>query len=723
MLIDAREETTMSLSVRAGLILAFSCITLLSVVIAGTAIYAEFQISDRQKLINDRAVPAALSARALFADTSALAEMQVAFDRATDLETVETLRVAMKREIEEVNHDLTGLGGLEIDSDSIAMIDEDVAAMTTALMDYMKATTARITLHNQRAEIIDSILQESDEILDITSTLVSNAQGAVTNAVTGLYFKIGRAEPNESIYLALDDIIDLKLFDASQMAGLKVNSLILPNIVERLVVTESVDELESLQNELEVHLKRLSRNVKSIADPQRIIEANESLDVVKNQSDRNTTGGLYQTANMIFENNALRSGLSEKVETAAASLQQNVSNLVSHSTAQISDARSEMQELSAITQTVLISFAVGALVISLAVGFFYVHRNILRRLASLIDATQQLSSGETKVAIPEVSKDELGQMSGALQVFKDNAIEATRLREEQKEIEQRAADEKRESMRVLADNFQTGVGTIVEQVAAAANDMQATAQTVSTVVGNASSKAMDVAAASEEASANVATVAGAAEELGASISEISRQVETQSSMALEATEAARVCDDQIKSLAERTQSIGEVVELITSIAEQTNLLALNATIEAARAGDVGKGFAVVASEVKSLASQTANATEQIADQIGAVQEQTGATVTAIKEINEKIEVMNEVSATIAAAVSEQSTATNEISSNAQGASQGTQEVSENVSSVSQYSQEAGDGASSVLSAAGQLSENAVKLSAQVQEFVAEVRAS
>ena len=351
-------------------------------------------------------------------------------------------------------------------------------------------------------------------------------------------------------------------------------------------------------------------------------------------------------------------------------------------------------------------------------------RSIATPIKAMTSAMERLASREMNTEIVGLGRhDEIGEMAAAVAIFKDNMIEADRLKAAQEENERRAVAEKRRSMHEMADSFEARVGQLVNSVSTSATEMESTAQSMASTAEETDRQAAAVAAASEQTSANVQTVASAAEELTASIDEIARQVAESSRIAGNAVESARRTDLTAQTLAEGAKKIGAVVTLIQTIAGQTNLLALNATIEAARAGEAGKGFAVVASEVKSLAMQTARATTEIAEQVAAIQAASDETVGAIRDIIKTVMGINDTATAIASAVEEQGAATREISRNVQEASRGTQEVTSNIVSVQQAANDSGAAATQVLGAAGLLSRQADDLSHQVGDFLSTVRAA
>jgi methyl-accepting chemotaxis protein len=365
--------------------------------------------------------------------------------------------------------------------------------------------------------------------------------------------------------------------------------------------------------------------------------------------------------------------------------------------------------------------AVALLVVVGAIATL-IGRSITRAMAGLKDRMTRLSGGDLAIEIVETDRsDEIGEMAQAVLIFRDNALAMRQLEREQAEMKAESERDKQRTQQELANSFERRTGGIVGALAGAAAEMQTTARTMSGAASGAREQALAVANGADLASGNVQTVAAAAEELAASIDEIGRQVTAASATTQRAADQSQATNTSIAGLAASARKIGEVVKLINDIASQTNLLALNATIEAARAGDAGKGFAVVASEVKSLATQTARATEDIRTQITAIQGETESAVEAIRIIAATILDVNEISASIAAAVEEQSAATREITRNIHQAASGTQEVSRHISGVSEAVDHAGAAAAQVLSAADGLAGQSETLRGEVDRFLATIR--
>jgi methyl-accepting chemotaxis protein len=369
---------------------------------------------------------------------------------------------------------------------------------------------------------------------------------------------------------------------------------------------------------------------------------------------------------------------------------------------------------------------IGALVIvtlvCISVALMIV-AGVSKPITQMTDAMKRLAGHDLKTEVVGVGrKDEIGAMAAAVQVFKDNMIEADRLANE-KDAERKVKAARAQTLDNLTKSFEAKVRELVNSLSRSAGEMEATAQSMSSTAEETNKQSMTVASATEEASANVQTVASASEELASSIQEIGRQVAQSSKIALKAVDDAKHTDATVQELATGAQKIGEVVTLIQSIASQTNLLALNATIEAARAGEAGKGFAVVASEVKALANQTAKATDDIATQVSQIQDSTKQAVDAIRGIAQTIDEISQIANAIASAVEQQGSATAEIARNVQQAAHGTQEVSKNIVHVKEASAATGAAATQVLGAAGGLSQQAQSLSREVDSFLSGVKAA
>lgn len=389
----------------------------------------------------------------------------------------------------------------------------------------------------------------------------------------------------------------------------------------------------------------------------------------------------------------------------------------------LEDAQAASAAAEAESRWMMTSITIGGAGLGLLFAFLIVVVGVTRPLRAMTSAMNDLAAGKTDLVIPGENRlDEVGAMAKALAVFRDNAIERERL-EAAERAAQAARAERQQRVDTLLDGFRGNMAEVVQIVSSNTRSMETTADHLAKISEAAASQASVAASASEEASSNVQTVAAATEELSASIAEISAQVSQAKTVVGSAAALAGRTNDDVGHLAQAAQKIGEVVGLIRAIAEQTNLLALNATIEAARAGEAGKGFAVVAAEVKSLASQTAKATDEIASQVSGIQGSTKHAVDAIGKITSTMDEINAVTAAIAAAVEEQGAATAEIARNIQMASAGTGELANAVVGVTGAIGETSQQSTQVQSASHEMARASKKLADEVGTFLREVAAA
>lgn len=388
--------------------------------------------------------------------------------------------------------------------------------------------------------------------------------------------------------------------------------------------------------------------------------------------------------------------------------------------------RLETESEGAIGQTehLIVMLAAGGTLLGVILAFV-LGTGISRPMIAMCKAMRELASGNFDVVLPGLGRnDELGEMAGAVEEFKLEAVakaERDAMASEAQNKEARAT--RRAELIRFADDFETAVGVIVSKVSASAVQLESAASTLTSTAETTQTLSSQVAGVSQQTSANIQSVATATEELSASVDEIGRQVRDSNRIAEAAVVQARETDGRIGKLSHAAQQIGQVVKLITAIAEQTNLLALNATIEAARAGEAGRGFAVVASEVKLLASQTAKATDEISSHIAGMQGATAESVAAIKEIGVTIGQISTIATSIASAVEQQGVATQEIARSVQNVAQGTQAAATDIGQVNCGATETGSASEEVLNSAKTLSSESSRLRAELDSFMANIRAA
>jgi len=483
--------------------------------------------------------------------------------------------------------------------------------------------------------------------------------------------------------------------------------------------TEVVDKLEGERKQLTADIPARVEAIKAIM-PEYAQRLDEAMGQFK-------TGAAATEQVMLkamgSQDQALKIATGE-VEPALAAVKKTFEAIQTDLDSKVAAASDDViQAVQSSVQTTIIGAGTGG-AIALLIAIVILRAGITGPLVRLARMMETLAEGDYSHEVVGISRrDEIGQMARTVEIFKQNGVAMLEMQADHAEVERRAQAEKRAAMEDLAAAFESTVKAVVASVADTAALLQERSGMMSGISGDTSGRVLQMTGSSDTAAANMQSVASATEELVSSSAEIGGQVQRASTISISAVAEARRTSDVVTTLAEKAQRIGEVVNLINGIAAQTNLLALNATIEAARAGEAGKGFAVVATEVKSLASQTGKATEEIAAQIATVQEATTQAVAAIAAIGHTIGQVNDISGSVAAAVTQQAAATSEIARNIDRAANSAREWRDALIEVSGGANQTGSVAGEISTAAQTLARQADRLRDDVDGFILRIRAA
>ncbi|MFP4098800.1 MAG: methyl-accepting chemotaxis protein [Alphaproteobacteria bacterium] len=502
---------------------------------------------------------------------------------------------------------------------------------------------------------------------------------------------------------------------AAYVAGQNLRELLLARLyVTKFLISNDQASYERSMQELASSEKGFQSLMAELQNPQRRQLAQKVVADIKDY--RETFENVYKTIQE--RNNIITSRLdtigpriADKIEDMKLAIKERQDTLGPAAAAGIKNA----------TMTMIVA-SVISIIFGMAAAC-YIACGIATPIKSMTNAMTELAGGNKSVDIPAQDlTNEIGEMAKAVFVFKDNMIKAEELAAQQAEEDQKKL-KRAETINALIDSFELMIGDVTDILDQSANELLSMSAQLSSAMEETTAQSTSVASAAEEASANVQMVASAAEEMAASIREISQNVSDTANSAKACAEAA---NDSQKHLDELQQAVGEidsVIQAINDVAEQTNLLALNATIEAARAGDAGKGFAVVASEVKTLAGQTHQMTDEIAQKIGHIKESAAGTIKTVNRILEQITDVDSKTTSVAGAVEEQNASSTEISRNVQEAAQGTEDVTRNVVGIQQAANESSASTAQLRSSAETLTEKAQNLKVEVRKFLDSVKAA
>lgn len=694
--------------IRGSLFAAFAVIAGMAILISVGAGAILGQLGQMMTELNGRDIPKLTASLELATASESLASqgpMLLASPSADILkDRSQRMRATHKVAVDKL-HAIAKLGA---DKAVVTALGESVKNIEDTIRSLGAATQEKIDAATQHEKLYNAVRAAADNFVNKAAPSIADAQTGMDATLRAVVFSAEDSGEASRITVQVGNVVaDTNLISSDLMGALSAGT------GEALSPIE--DSFKTAQKRVKDNLAALDGAISSIPE---LRKAAGQLLALGDGKD-----GVFKVRQKEIDTLEYGALILDETRKLNAGLGSSVKQLVENVRTETDAATAKAQTTIALATQIMLALGALTLIGSALFVWLYVGRSILRRIAQLQQAMQLLSSGdlETRMARSK-QQDEITVMADSLEVFRETMISARHMSAEQ-DRDRLAKNERAARVEARIHDFEGKVRNALAKLQTAADSMQSTAQDMSSTADRSSALVNAVAAAAEETSVNVQTVSAGTEELTSSISEISRQVVNSSQIAAKAVNEAGTTDATMQGLAESATRISVVIDLIQTIASQTNLLALNATIEAARAGDAGRGFAVVASEVKSLADQTAKATDEIRTQIGAMQQVTSVAVGAIRSIGQTITEINEVSTAIATAVEQQGAATREIARNIQHAAGGTSEVSSNIVGVSDASTQAGVAANEVLGASGELRREADTLRGEIDEFLASIRAA
>ena len=715
-------------SIRHKLMLAIGAVLLGTLIAAAVAVAGYDRVGATLRVITAEAVPSMMHAMRVAQRAERLVALAPAYGAVEETDQLAAVTAQLSEERRAFEAVVENLRSVK--PGQAARIDQGVADLLANLRQLDDATAQRVRLGGIRNTLARDADAASQRLQSVLSPWRSAIDLEIRTAQEGLVQGTATGDAAASLEAQL---VQLRAAEGL-IRGIDDNAAQLRNLVLEAERSTDTARLGSIAIKAAAHHANIVTSRKALPGALRagldtpdgvLAKLSAAVDEPIGLLHRATAsaGNLPETRRAEVEALAAFRALLEGNRALSDRLSRLVAELVAEEQGTLNAGAAETEDLLDHSRLVLIGVCVASLVLSVLVVWWYVGRNLMRRLLDVKQGMARIAAGDLSVEPSTAGRDEIAEMAAALLVFRNTAAEVERANARAEEERRSAAEERRRTVLELAAQFEDRVKGAVDEVFGASGRMQQTALAVTQASTDTTRRAREAAAAANHASASVDQASAAAHELSASIAEIGRQAMESASIAGGAVARARRTDQTMNALKEAAERIGAVLNLIADIASQTNLLALNATIEAARAGEAGKGFAVVAQEVKSLANQTAQATARITTQITEMQAVTEESVAAIQDIGQTIEHIDEIVATIAAAVEQQRAATDEIARNLSEASGSTSRVSAGIDQVTETATGTGRSADEVLGASERLAGQANTLTDQVDRFLNEVRAA